>query len=137
VAAEDLSPASCGESPGCSTGIVTAHDRPIKLRASASPKAAEHDANACGVGKTTTVRILGTLISATAGSAAVAGIPVGLASAGEIRQRISIMPESPGAVPGLRDRGVTVFLTTHRLDEAERLCDRLFDRERLVTGRQH
>jgi ABC-2 type transport system ATP-binding protein len=23
----------------------------------------------------------------------------------------------------LRRRGVTVFLTTHRLDEAERLCD--------------
>ena len=49
-----------------------------------------------GAGKTTTVRILGTLISATADSAAVAGIPVGPASAAEIRQRISIMPESPG-----------------------------------------
>jgi ABC-2 type transport system ATP-binding protein len=28
-------------------------------------------------------------------------------------------------VDNLRDRGVTVFLTTHRLDEAERLCDRV------------
>jgi ABC-2 type transport system ATP-binding protein len=28
-------------------------------------------------------------------------------------------------VDGLRQRGVTVFLTTHRLDEAERLCDRV------------
>jgi ABC-2 type transport system ATP-binding protein len=28
-------------------------------------------------------------------------------------------------VNGLRERGVTVFLTTHRLGEAERLCDRV------------
>jgi len=28
-------------------------------------------------------------------------------------------------VDGLRERGVTVFLTTHRLEEAERLCDRV------------
>jgi ABC-2 type transport system ATP-binding protein len=30
-----------------------------------------------------------------------------------------------GLVNGLRERGVTVFLTTHRLDESERLCDRV------------
>lgn len=165
-----------------------------------------------GAGKTTTVRTLGTLIAPTAGAATVAGIPLTPANGVEIRQRIAIMPESPGlylrltvaenlecfaglyALPnahqrieralravnlanrandpcgtlskglrqrvslarallndadvlfldeptsgldpvaarevhdlidGLRQQGVTIFLTTHRLDEAERLCDRV------------
>ena len=165
-----------------------------------------------GAGKTTTVRMLATLVAPTSGSAVVAGIPLDRANGVEIRQSISLMPESPGLylrltvaenleffaglyglrrpdariaqvlesvgladragdlcgtlskglrqrvglarallndpaivfldeptsgldpaaardvhvlIDSLRARGVTVFLTTHRLEEAERLCDRV------------
>ena len=165
-----------------------------------------------GAGKTTMVRTLGTLIAPTSGSATVAGIPLNLDNGVEIRQRISVMPESPGLylrltvtenleyfaglyglrqagtrindaleavnlgdragdlcgglskglrqrvglartllsdpkimfldeptsgldpvaalevhnlISGLRHKGVTIFLTTHRLEEAEKLCDRV------------
>lgn len=165
-----------------------------------------------GAGKTTTVRTLGTLIAPTSGSATVAGIPLLPENGVEIRQKIAIMPESPGLylrlsvrenldyfaglyglrhadrritdaleavnltertndlcgslskglrqrvglartllseptlmfldeptsgldpvaslevlnlILSLKARGVTIFLTTHRLDEAERLCDRV------------
>lgn len=177
-----------------------------------------------GAGKTTTVRTLGTLLRPTAGAATVAGIPLTQENGVEIRQRISIMPESPGLylrmsvaenlqtfadlyevsdpagrirqvlgavdltdrandpcgtlskglrqrvalarallndpdvlfldeptsgldpvaargvhelIDALRERGVTTFLTTHRLEEAERLCDRvaILNRTLRVIGR--
>jgi ABC-2 type transport system ATP-binding protein len=165
-----------------------------------------------GAGKTTTVRTLCTLVAPTSGAATVAGIPLTPENGVEIRQHISVMPESPGLYlrltvtenleyfaalyglhqPGprinealaavnltdragdlcgglskglrqrvglartllsdpeimfldeptsgldpvaarevheliiaLRGKGVTIFLTTHRLDEAEKLCDRV------------
>jgi len=49
-----------------------------------------------GAGKTTTVRTLGTLIAPSSGSAVVAGLPLTPDNAVEIRQRIAVMPESPG-----------------------------------------
>ena len=47
-------------------------------------------------GKTTTVRVLATLIAPTSGSAIIAGILLEPANGVAIRQRIAVMPENPG-----------------------------------------
>jgi ABC-type multidrug transport system ATPase subunit len=69
-----------------------------------------------GAGKTTTLRMLTTLLKPTAGTATVAGANL-LSNPLEVRKKIA----------GLRsDLGTTVFLTTHYLEEADVLCDRVF-----------
>jgi len=119
-----------------------------------------------GAGKTTTVRTLGTLLTPTSGSASVvsladrAGDLRGSLSKG-LRQRVALArallndpavlfldePTSgldPVAarevhelIASLRERGVTIFLTTHRLEEAERLCHRvaILNTKLLLVGR--
>jgi ABC-2 type transport system ATP-binding protein len=49
-----------------------------------------------GAGKTTTVRMLATLVAPTAGTALVAGVPLEPDNGLLIRQRIAVMPETPG-----------------------------------------
>lgn len=49
-----------------------------------------------GAGKTSTVRTLATLLTPTAGSATVAGIPLTPENDEAIRQRVAILPETPG-----------------------------------------
>ena len=49
-----------------------------------------------GAGKTTMVRTLGTLLAPSAGSARVASLALDPGNGVAIRQRISIMPETPG-----------------------------------------
>jgi ABC-2 type transport system ATP-binding protein len=49
------------------------------------------------------------------------------------------MREVEDLINGLRQRGVTIFLTTHRLEEAERLCDRvaIINTTLQIVGRPH
>jgi len=64
-------------------------------------------------GKTTTLRMLTTLLPIEAGSATVAGL--------DPQNRANLWDH----VQALRDQGTTVFLTTHYLEEGDALCDRL------------
>src|SRR5436190_1227225 len=89
-----------------------------------------------GAGKTTTLRLLCALIAPTSGTAEVAGFRLGREDE-RIRASVGILTEQPGLYERqsaednllffapLRGEGRTVFLCTHNLDEADRLCDRI------------
>ena len=88
-----------------------------------------------GAGKTTTMRMLGTLLSPTSGTATVPRID--LACGLVHRPKLLFLDEpTTGVDPAsraalwselgrLRESGVSLFLTTHYLEEADRLCERL------------
>src|SRR5438045_6986624 len=61
-----------------------------------------------GAGKTTTVRILAALISATGGTATVAGHQVGIANTA-IRQSVGILTETPGLYDRLSAQQNLIF----------------------------
>src|SRR5439155_1021484 len=96
-----------------------------------------------GAGKTTTLRLLCALIAPTSGTAEIAGFKLGRDDS-KIRAAVGILTEQPGLYPdaaktvrefivALRGEGRTVFLCTHNLDEADRLCDRIaFFRHRVL-----
>jgi ABC-2 type transport system ATP-binding protein len=72
-----------------------------------------------GAGKTTMVRTLGTLLAPSTGSAHIAGIPLSPERGVEIRQRISIMPETPGLYLRLTvDENLECFAGLYALPDA-------------------
>jgi ABC-2 type transport system ATP-binding protein len=88
-----------------------------------------------GAGKTTTLRMLTTLLPIDAGSATVSGFDVAL---GLVNDPAVLFLDEPTTgldpqsranlwehIRGLRDRGTTVFLTTHYPEEADAVCGRL------------
>ncbi|HEV8190778.1 MAG TPA: ABC transporter ATP-binding protein, partial [Ktedonobacterales bacterium] len=78
-----------------------------------------------GAGKTTTVRTLGTLITPTSGSATVAGLSLTPENGVQIRQRISIMPESPGLYLRLTvAENLECFAGLYALPDARQRIDR-------------
>ena len=100
-----------------------------------------------GAGKTTTIRMLTGLSRPTAGHARLSrGMKRALTIAAALAHRPQLVfLDEPTTgldvvsarnlrqmIAGLREEGITVFLTTHYLEEAERLCDRI---ALLVRGR--
>lgn len=90
-----------------------------------------------GAGKTTTVRTLGTLIAPTSGSATVAALPLTPENGVQIRQRISIMPESPGLYLRLTvAENLECFAGIYALPDARQRIERAL-RAVNLAGRAH
>ena len=90
-----------------------------------------------GAGKTTMVRTLGTLLAPTAGTAYVAGLPLGGDSGIEIRRRIAVMPESPGLYLRLSVlENLEVFAGLYEVPDARARIDESLEAVRLIDRRQ-
>src|SRR5215213_9484341 len=88
-------------------------------------------------GKTTMVRTLGTLLSPTAGTAYVAGLPLGADSGIEIRRRIAIMPESPGLYARLSVlENLEIFAGLYEVPDARARIDESLEAVQLIERRQ-
>ncbi len=86
-----------------------------------------------GAGKTTMVRTLGTLLAPSAGSALIAGVPLSPERGVEIRERISIMPETPGLYLRLTiSENLECFAGLYALPDAAQRIDRALRAVNLV-----
>src|SRR5665213_2484210 len=77
-----------------------------------------------GAGKTTTMECIEGNRWADRGTISVLGLDP-RRDANALRQRIGVQHQEAQLQKRIRDKGTTVFLTTHRMEEAERLCDRV------------
>jgi len=85
-----------------------------------------------GSGKTTTLRIVATLLSPSGGSASVFGLDV-VRQAAEVRRRISYLPEDAGAYRNLSGADYLQFMATFYTKDAEER-DVLVERGSTLSG---
>src|ERR687897_652138 len=91
-----------------------------------------------GAGKTSTMRMIACASPVSEGELRVLGMSP-RTDASRIKARLGVDPQARHVVwerlYQLKRRGATLLLTTHYMDEAERLCDRLvvMDKARIVA----
>src|ERR687885_508209 len=92
-----------------------------------------------GAGKSSTMRMIGAVSPPTAGELRVLGRDPAV-DGPAIRARLGLVPQARHVLwerlYRLKQRGVTLVITTHYMDEAEQLCDRLvvMDKGRIAAG---